>query len=51
MKLLRRQLNPEGAPEMEAVAHLGTGVQETNRLILERVIAAVRERTAKPPDA
>lgn len=46
VKALRRMLNPEGAPDVEAVAHLGTGVTETNRLLLERVIAAVRERTS-----
>ncbi len=43
-KLLRRMLNPEGAPEVEAVAHLGTGVPETHRLILEQVIGSIRSR-------
>jgi signal recognition particle receptor subunit beta len=45
-KLLRRLLNPEGAPDLEAVAERGEGVQETHRLVLERVIESIRTRSA-----
>lgn len=45
-KLLRRLLNPEGAPEVEAVAEQGLGVQETHRAILEQVIASIRARAS-----
>jgi signal recognition particle receptor subunit beta len=45
-KLLRRLLNPEGAPEVEAVAETGVGVEETHRLVLERVIESIRTRAA-----
>jgi mutual gliding-motility protein MglA len=45
IKLMRRLLNPEGAPEVEAIAEEGVGVQETHRLALQGVIESVRTRT------
>lgn len=43
---LRKQLNPEGAPMVEAIAEQGVGVQETHRLVLQGVIESIRNRTA-----
>ena len=44
--VLRKQLNPEGAPMVEAVAEQGVGVQETHRLVLQGVIESIRNRSA-----
>ena len=41
-KLLQRQLNPHGRPVVSAVASLGTGVWETQSLILKGVIEQLR---------
>lgn len=39
---LERLLNPEGAPSQEACAHDGTGVDETQKLILQGVVSAIQ---------
>jgi len=43
--LLQRQLNPEGAPAVEAIAPKGEGVWEAHNLILSAVFESVRRNT------
>ncbi|MCB9687706.1 MAG: gliding-motility protein MglA [Alphaproteobacteria bacterium] len=47
---LGKQLNPEKAPAVEAVAEQGIGVQETHRLVLQGVIESIRNRSPRPPE-
>lgn len=52
--LLERQLNPRGAPSIEAVATRGQGVLQTSKLILAEVTTAIQRRVggaANPGEA
>ncbi|MCB9676421.1 MAG: gliding-motility protein MglA [Alphaproteobacteria bacterium] len=42
VEMMRKMLNPEGAPEVEAVASEATGVIETQKLVLQSVVAAIQ---------
>lgn len=44
VQVLRRQLNPGGRPEAEAVAIEGTGVWETQQLVLKGVLERLRHQ-------
>ena len=45
--VLSKQLNRRGAPEIEAVAVKGTGVWETQKLILGHTIEALKRQFAQ----
>ncbi len=44
--MMSRLLNPEGAPEVSAVAADGEGVLETERLILKTVVQTIQDQMA-----
>lgn len=44
VKTLEKLLNPEGAPSFSAVAVKGTGVRETQALVLKAVFEDIRQR-------
>jgi signal recognition particle receptor subunit beta len=41
---LRRELNPDGCPELPAVAHQGFGVRDTLREISRHVLRSIRQK-------
>jgi hypothetical protein len=43
---LSKLMNPEGAPELEAIATTGEGVVETERTILKTVVASIQQQMA-----
>jgi len=47
VSVLSRQLNRRGAPEREAIAVQGTGVWETQKLILSHTIEALKRQFAR----
>ncbi len=50
VSVLESMLNPEGAPSVEAVAFQGEGVMEAQKMLLESVVASIRNQTQRRLD-
>ena len=50
VSVLESMLNPEGAPSVAAVAFQGDGVMEAQKMLLESVVASIRNQTQRRLD-